>query len=169
MSRTQVLARFVFGAGETIAGTVYGTIVVLAVLAAGGRAFEQNLWQLVAVVVTTVLVLWMSHVYAHGLAESLKAGRRLDVAELVDIAQRELAIPLVAVAPTTLLVFGAVGLLSGRTAVLMALGIGVAILSIQGWRYARVERFGRAGTLAAVALNTCLGLTLVVLEVLVSH
>jgi hypothetical protein len=163
------LARFVFGAGETIAGTVYGTIVFLAVLAAGGKSFEHDLWRLVAIVVTTVLVLWMSHVYAHGLAESLKAGRRLDVPELGSIAQRELAIPLVAAAPTTLLVLGAVGLLDGRTVVRLALGVGVAILAVQGLRYARVENFGRAGTLASVALNTALGLTLVALEVLVSH
>ena len=169
VSRAEVLARFVFGAGETIAGTVYGTIVVLAVLAAGGKPFENDLWRLVAIVVTTVLVLWMSHVYAHGLAESVKAGRRLDVAEFAAIAQRELAMPLVAVAPTAMLVLGAVGLFGGRTAVLLALGVGVAILAVQGLRYARVEHFGRVGTLAAVALNTALGLTLVVLEVLVSH
>ena len=169
MSRAHLLARFVFGAGETIAGTVYGTIVVLAVLAAGGKPFENDLWRLVAIVVTTVLVLWMSHVYAHGLAESIRAGRRLDVPELGSIARRELAMPLVAVAPTAVLVLGAVGLLGGRAAVLLALGIGVAILAVQGLRYARIEQLGRGGTLAAVALNTALGLTLVVLEVLVSH
>jgi hypothetical protein len=164
-----VIGRYLFGAGETIAGTVYGTIVVLAVLAAGGKPFENDLWRLVAIVATTVLVLWMAHVYAHGLGESLKAARRLDAAELGSIARRELAMPLVAVAPTAVLVLGAVGLLGGRTAVLLALAIGVAILGVQGFRYARIERFGRVGTLAAVALNTALGLTLVVLEVLVSH
>lgn len=165
----EVLVRFVFGPGETIAGTVYGTIVVLAVLAAGGKPFENDLWRLVAIVVTTVLVLWLAHVYSHGLAESIRAGRRLDVAELGSIARRELAMPLVAVAPTAVLVLGALGLLGGRAAVLLALGIGVATLAVQGLRYARIEQFGRVGTLAAIALNTALGLTLVALEVLVAH
>ena len=169
MSRAHLLARFVFGAGETIAGTVYGTIVVLAVLAAGGKPFENDLWRLVAIVVTTVLVLWMSHVYAHGLAESLRVGRRLDVPALGSIARRELAMPLVAVAPTAVLVLGAVEMLEGRTTVWLALAVGVATLAVQGLRYARIEQLGSAGTLAAVALNTALGLTLVVLEVLVSH
>ena len=169
MSRAQAVTRFVFGSRETIAGTVYGTIVVLAVLAAGGKAFEHDLWRLVAIVVTTVLVLWMAHVYAHGLGESLQVDRRLEVAELGAIGQRELAVPLAAAAPTAVLVLGAVGLLEGRTTVRLALGIGVAILATQGLRYARVERLGRAGTLAAVALNLGLGLVLVILEVLVSH
>ena len=77
--------------------------------------------------------------------------------------------PLVAVAPTVMLVLGATGLFGGRMAVLLALGIGVATLSVQGLRHARIEHFGWRGTLAAVALNTALGLTLVFLEVLVSH
>jgi hypothetical protein len=161
--------RFVFGSSATIAGTVYGTIVVLAVLAAGGKAFEHDLWRLVAIAVTTVLVLWMAHVYAHGVGESLQAGRRLEASEVAAIARRELAIPLAAVAPTAVLMLGAVGLLAGRTAVWLAFGLAIATLAVQGLRYARVERLGRRGTLAAVALNLALGLVLVVLEVLVSH
>jgi hypothetical protein len=161
--------RFVFGSRTTIAGTVYGTIVVLAVLAAGGRAFEHDLWQLIAIVVTTVFVLWMAHVYAHGLGESLQAGRRLDAPELGSIARRELAIPLTAVAPTAMLALGAVGLLGNRTAFWLAFGVGVATLGVQGLRYAQVERIGRTGTFVAVALNLALGLVLVILEVLVSH
>ena len=169
MNRPQLAARFVFGSRGTIAGRVYGTIVVLAVWAAGGKAFENDLWRLVALVDATVLVLWLSHVYARGLAQSVETGKRVDVSELVAIARRELAVPLVAVVPTAVLVLGAVEMLEGRTTVWLALAVGVATLAVQGLRYARIEQLGRAGTLAAVALNTALGLTLVVLEVLVSH
>ena len=161
--------RLVFGSRATIAGTVYGTIVVLAVLAAGGKAYEHDLWRLVAIAVTTVLVLWLAHVYAHGLGESLRAGRRLDAAELGAIARRELAIPLAAVAPTAVLLLGVVGLLAAPTAFWLAFGLGVATLGVQGLRYARVDRLGAKGTAAAVALNVALGLVLVVLELLVSH
>jgi hypothetical protein len=52
---------------------------------------------------------------------------------------------------------------------LLALGVGVATLAVQGLRYAWAEGLGRAGALAAVAVNLVLGLALVVLEVLVSH
>ena len=158
-----------YGSPTTIAGTVYGTIVVLAVLAAGGKAFEHDLWGLTAIVVITVAVLWVAHVYAHGLAESLQLDRRLDAAELGAIARRELAIPLAAVAPTAVLVLGAVGLLRGRTAVWLAVGIGVATLALQGVRYAKVERLGPTGTLVAVALNLALGLAIIALKLVVAH
>ena len=169
MSRAEALTRLVFGSRRSIAGTVYGTIVVLAALSAGGKAFEHDLWHLAAIVVTTVLVLWIAHVYAHGLGESLQLGRRLDAAELGAVAGRELAIPLAAVAPTTILALGAVGLFRGSTAVWLADGICVATLAVQGLRYAALERLGRLGTLTSVALNLALGLTIVALKVVVAH
>lgn len=169
MSRSQALTRLVFGSRRTIAGTVYGTIVVLAALSAGGKAYEHDLWHLAAIVVTTVLVLWIAHVYAHGLGESLQAGQRLDAAGLGAVAGRELAIPLAAVAPTAMLSLGAFGLVRGSTAVWLAVGICVATLAVQGLRYALLERLGRLGTLAAVALNLALGLAIVALKVVVAH
>jgi hypothetical protein len=169
VSRADGLTRLVFGSRRSIAGTVYGTIVVLAALSAGGKAFEHDLWHLAAIVVTTVLVLWIAHVYAHGLGESLQLGRRLDAAELGAVAGRELAIPLAAVAPTTILALGAVGLFRGSTAVWLADGICVATLAVQGLRYAALERLGRLGTLTSVALILALGLTIVALKVVVAH
>jgi hypothetical protein len=169
VSWTQALRRLVFGSPGTIAGTVYGTIVVLTAMAAGGNAFEHDLWRLAAIVLTTVLVFWMAHVYAHGLGESLQVGRRLDASELGAIARQELAIPLAAVAPTAVLALGAVGLFSGQTSVWLAVGVGVATLGVEGLRYARVENLGRTGTLTAVVLNLALGLTIVALKVVVTH
>ena len=169
MSENGVLTRLVFGSRRTIAGTVYGTIVVLAALAAGGKAFQNDLWHLIALVDVTVLVLWIAHVYSHGLGESLEVGRRLDAGELGGIAGRELAIPLSAVAPTAILVLGAVGVFKGTTATWLAVGICVLALTVQGLRYALLERLGTVGTLISVALNLALGLTIVGLKVVVSH
>ena len=41
------------GSSETIAGTVYGTIIVMATLVAGAAAFRDDLWHLLAIVVVT--------------------------------------------------------------------------------------------------------------------
>ena len=165
----QTVMRLVVGSSSTIAGAVYGTIVVLAAVTAGAKAFQYDLWRLVAIVVTTVLVLWLAHVYAHGLAESIEKGRRLDAAELAAIARRELAIPLAAVAPAGVLVLGAVDLIGGRAAVWLAIAIGVVTLGVQGLRYARVEGLGSAGTLLSVSANLALGLVIVALKVVVAH
>jgi hypothetical protein len=169
VTRGETMSRLVFGSRRTIAGTVYGTIVVLAALAAGGKAFQNDLWHLIAIVDVTVLVLWIAHVYSHGLGESLQVGRRLDAAELGAIARRELAIPASAVAPTAMLVLGALGAFRGATAVWLADGICLLALTVQGLRYALLERLGTVGTLVSVALNLALGLVIVGLKVVVSH
>ena len=99
--------QLVFGSAGGIAGTVYGTIVVMATVTAGSNGEQTDTWRLAIVVAVTVLVLWIAHVYSHGLAESLERGRRLDRAELRSVARRELSIPAAAVAPVAALVLAA--------------------------------------------------------------
>jgi hypothetical protein len=161
--------RLLFGSAGGIAGTVYGTIVVMATVAVGSHGEDTDAWRLAVVVGVTVLVLWVAHVYSHALAESLERRRRLDRGELGSVARRELAIPAAAVVPIAALVLAAVGVLREQTAVWLALGVGVATLAVQGARYATVEQLGRAGTLAAIALNLILGLVIVGLEASVAH
>src|SRR5437867_11786356 len=101
------LKSLVLGTRRSVAGTVYGTIVVLASLTAGAEAFANNLWKLVGIASTTVIVLWVAHVYSHGLGESLDLGRRLTFAELTAIAGREFAILIAAVLPLAAVALGA--------------------------------------------------------------
>lgn len=163
------LRSLVLGTRATISGTVYGTIVVLAALAAGGNAFQLHPWRLDVIVAVTVVVLWLAHVYAHGLGESLGLGRRLTVSELTNIARRESAIVLAAVAPIVLLTLGALGVLGERAALRLALGVGVVTLAVQGVRYARLERLNPVATGISVAINLGIGLIIVALEAFVSH
>jgi len=163
------LKTLIVGSRGTIAGTVYGTIVVLASVTAGAKSYEEHPWQLTAIVGTTVLVLWVAHVYSHGLGRSLEAGRRLTVGELAAIARAEFSIPLAAVLPMALLALGALDVLRERTAVWLALAVGVATLTAQGVRYAHLEQLRRAGTLIAVSVNLALGLAIVALKTFVAH
>ena len=163
------LKTLVLGTRDTIAGTVYGTIVVLSVVTAGAPAFEHGEWNLVVIGAVTVLVFWLAHVYAHVLGESLHHGHRLNRAEVFTIAQRELAIPLAAVLPMTAVALGAVGVLRNSLALWVAVAIGVATLTIEGIRYARLEHLSRAGTLLTVGINLAFGLALVALKATLSH
>lgn len=163
------LGTLMVGRGDAIAGTVYGTIVVLATITAGAAGFRHDLWRLCLIVAVTVLVLWIAHVYSHGLGESLHRGRRLNSTELAHIAKREYAIPLAAVLPIASLALGAAGLLDGNTAIWIAIGLGVATLTIEGLSYARLERLGPAATLLTVTLNLALGMLIVLLKVLIAH
>ena len=164
-----MIKRFILGSRETVAGTVYGTIVVLAVLAAGADKYKHHLWQLDAIAATSAVVLWLAHVYSHALGESLRAERRLDAREFAGIARREYAVVLAAVPPVVALGLGAAGLLSASTAIWVAFGVGVVTLGAQGVRYARLEELSLPASIVSVTLNLALGLALVAAEVLVSH
>ena len=148
---------------------MYGTIVALAAVTAGASAYGHDLWRLAAIVAVSVLILWIAHVYAHGLGESLTLGRRLTATELAAIAGHELSIALAAVLPLTAIALGALGVFDDRTAVWIALGIGVAGLAVQGVRYARLERLGLLPTAVAIAVNVGLGLLIVAAKVIFAH
>ena len=163
------LKRFILGDRQRIAGTVYGTIIVMSVLAAGAKSYEHQLWRLVVVAAVSVVVLWLAHVYAHGLGESLKVGRRVTSGELVSIARRESSVVAAAILPLVAVGLGAAGLLQARTAVRLALWLGAVALTAQGIRYSQLERLSRAGTFFTIGLNIAIGLGLVGLEVLVAH
>jgi hypothetical protein len=159
----------ILGTRETISGTVYGTIVVLAALTAGGEAYKHDPWRLDVIVAVTVVVLWLAHVYSHGLGQSLTAGRRLTTGELTKVARREFSIPLAALLPIALITLAALDVLAERTALRLALGVGVVTLTAQGIRYARLERLTPIAASVTVAVNLAFGLTIVALEAFVAH
>jgi hypothetical protein len=137
------------------------------VLAAGAKAYEHHLWRLDVIAATSAVVLWLAHVYSHGIGESLKLGRRLTVSELVSVARREYSIVAAAVPPV--LALGAAGVVSPRTAIWLVFGVGAITLAAQGVRCARLERLSRGGAVLTVVVNLVLGLALVAVEVLISH
>ena len=169
MALHTTLRRIALGHREGVAGTVYGTIVVMATLAAGSRGEETRPWKLATVVAVTVLVLWVAHVYAHALAEGLRQERQLKPREIGSVARQELSIALAAVAPVAVLALAQLGAVESQTAVWLALGIGVATLAFQGARYAELEHLGRLGRAVSVSLNVGLGLAIVLLEASITH
>jgi hypothetical protein len=162
------MTRLLVGGERGIGGTVYGTVLALAALTAGA-AEHLGTQKLAVVVATTAGVIWIAHVYAHGLGESIERGDRLRWSELSSIAAREMPILAAAAAPTLILVLGAVGLVKESTDILLAFAVGLVALAAQGARYARVEHLGLLGTVAAVAVNLALGAIVVGLKVLITH
>jgi hypothetical protein len=148
---------------------VYGTIIVMSVIAAGAHAYEHHLWRLVAIAGGSAVVLWLAHVYSHALGESLSIGRRITVEEVASIARRESAVIAAAIVPLVAVALGAAGVLEHRTAVQLALWLGVAALAAQGIRYARLEHLRPGATLVTISVNVAIGLMLVALEVLIAH
>ena len=85
---------------ERLAGFVYGTIVVLAVLVAGDAGhYPDDARRIAVLVLVTSFVLWVAHVYAHALAHSVAHDERVSPAELRLIARREGSLVEAAVPP----------------------------------------------------------------------
>lgn len=161
-------ARLIFGSGTGISSTVYGTLVVMATITVG-YAGQNHPWKLAILVSTTALVLWISHLYAHGLSESIVEHRRLHAWEVAGIARREVGILLAAALPTLALLLGAFEVVREARAVWLAIGMGLLTLLVEGVRYAKLEGFGRGGTLLAIGANLALGSSVVLLKVAVAH
>ena len=137
---TRQLKHVAFGSSRRIAGTVYGTVIVMSTIVAGSA--DHTGWDLTTLVASTALVIWIAHVYAHELGESIERHHRLDWRGLRGIATRQLPILAAALVPTVMLSLGAAGILHENRAIWAAIGVGLATLGIQGARYARVERLG---------------------------
>jgi hypothetical protein len=167
-SSPRPLVRLIFGTGEQTAGLVYGTVVVMATIAAA-YATEKDPWRLAVLVSLTVLVLWIAHVYAHGLSLTINRRRRLVRGDLRLVAERELGIILAAVPPVAALLLGALELVREKNAVWLALALGLVTLGGEGVRYARLEHLRFGGALLVVAANLALGLLVVLLKVLLAH
>jgi hypothetical protein len=154
--------------GERLGGFIYGTIVVLSVVIAGARIYGGP-GHLAVFVVVAMLVLWLAHVYSHGLALSVTHDDHLTLAELGQVAGREASILEAGVPSLIALLLGAAGILSEEASVWLALGVGLAVLAVEGVVFARVEHLRWAGTAAVVALNVGLGVLLIWLKLLVGH
>jgi len=85
--------------------------------------------------------------YPHGLGESLDLGAAADARELGAIARREIADSARGGLPGAMIVLCALGVLGYTAALWLATGVGVATLTIQGVRYALLERLSRVETM----------------------
>src|SRR5580765_2819298 len=155
--------------GERLSGFVYGTIVALAVLVAGARAYPHAAGHIAALVAVTSVVFWLAHVYAQALGGSVAHDKHLTLAELRRVARHEAAIVEAAVPLVATLLLGAIGLFTTAVAVWLAFAVGLAVLAAEGVLVARVERLGWVGTLVIVGANLALGVVLVGLKLVVTH
>jgi hypothetical protein len=155
--------------GERLGGFIYGTILSLAVLVGGVKAYPDHAWKIVVLLAVTAVVFWLAHVYSHGLAHVVSQDRHLSLAELRRIGRHESSIIEAAIPPVVAMLLAAFGLLSTRAAGWIAYGLGLAVLTVSGLVFARVERLGWLATLLVVVLNVALGLALVILKLVVTH
>ncbi|WP_433158346.1 hypothetical protein [Kribbella sp. CA-247076] len=147
------------------AGAIYGTIVAMAMIAAG--AHGTGLGRLLLVTLATLCVFWIAHVYAAALEHHLRAAQRLDWAAIRRAMAEEWPLVTGPLPCLAVLALGALGLLGETVTIRLALWIG--ILQLLGWgiTFARRQRWSWPTALTAGLVNTACGIAIVVLEVLI--
>jgi len=154
---------------DRVAGFTYGTLVTLSMVIAGAKLYPDGPGQIAAFVVLTTVALWLAHVYARTIGQSVSHERRLQLAGLRHIARREGAIVEAALPPVVPLLLAAVGLISTQLALWVAFALGLVVLAVQGVQFARAERLGLLRTCVAVTVNVGAGLVLVCMKLLLTH
>jgi hypothetical protein len=114
---------------DNLAGAVYGTIAVAALLAAESARRETYLSTVAAVVITLALY-WLAHSYAEFTGERLRTGERITLAGFSRMMARELTILIGAAVPLGVLLIAWGNGASLTTAVNAAIWTSAAMIAL---------------------------------------
>ena len=142
---------------------------MLSVVIAGAKIYPDRPGHVAAFVAVATFVLWLAHVYAQGLAQSVTHDQHVSLVELGHVVRQEASILEAGVPSIIALLLGAAGVLSEDAAVWLAIGLGLAVLALEGFVFARLERLGWSSTALVVTLNVGLGVLLIWLKLLLGH
>jgi hypothetical protein len=114
-----------------------------------------------------MLVFWLAHVYAEGVARRLQVDRDLRLADLRELVADELPELYPTLPAMLVLALGWIGVLSREAAADTAIALGVATLAAMGYVIARRSQLPPRATVISVALNGGFGLAIVALKVFI--
>jgi hypothetical protein len=154
-------------ARANVAGAVYGQVVVTSFVAALSEEESIDAGEIFVGLLVTVLVFWLAHVYGDAVAQRLTHEAPLAWREVWTIAKYEWPMMQAAVPALFVLGLGWAGAVPPRTAVGLAIGLGVMALLVWGFVIARASKLSALATLGSVALNGAIGLAIVALKILV--
>ncbi|HEY7619373.1 MAG TPA: hypothetical protein VH834_06335 [Solirubrobacteraceae bacterium] len=149
------------------ARAIYGTILVMAVIAALAHDESITSAELIAGVAATTIVFWIAHVYAEVLGNRLHEDNPMNWANAWSAIQHEWPIVQAAVPLVLALGLGVVGILDTDSAVNVAIGVGILELFLWGLTVGRKLGLSLTATIAAGVVNGALGVAIAGLKVLV--
>jgi len=152
---------------HAVARTIYGTILITALVAGLSEGKDIDAWQILVSVTGTALVFWAAHVYAEVLSQRLAAGRSLSWDETNRAMGDELPMIQAGAPAGIALSLAALGFYSTETGVTLAIGFGVASLFAYGIVLGHREGAGRLQTFIGACVNGAFGLVIVALKAFV--
>lgn len=152
--------------GRRMQAAVYGTILVISVIAVASE-YQGKPLRITGSVVATQLIFYLAHVYAGQLGVRLETLHSPTRTDLREIAWEEWPLFAAAGPPCIALLIGGLTPLNDAVWVGIALAIGVGTLVLYGIRLGIAERRSVPGVIMTATVNGAFGLLLVVLKVLV--
>ena len=152
---------------HAVARTIYGTILVTALVAGISEGKDIDAWQILVSVAGTLLVFWAAHVYSEVISQRLAAGRSLSWAETGRSMGEELPMIQAGIPAGIALGLAALGFYSTETGVTLAIGFGVASLFAYGVVLGHREGANRTQTFVTACVNGTFGLVIVALKAFV--
>src|SRR4051812_21283421 len=149
------------------AGAIYGTIVVLAAI--GGTAEGTSEAQILTLMLASVVVFWLAHVYCDVIAGRVAGAHDPFGAAVRAAARHERPIIEAATLPAIAIVLGIVGVFERDTAIRVALFAGLLTLFGWGIAHGRAAGLSRPMTFLAAMADAGFGAIIVVLELLLHH
>ncbi|HYI35913.1 MAG TPA: hypothetical protein VEX39_04880 [Thermoleophilaceae bacterium] len=152
---------------ERIANGIYGTIVTAATMSVVSDKRWDEPFKTSAQVLATVVVFWLAHSFAHGIAQRATAESSVEHGD----AMRDLRAtwPMVAAAFPLLVPMVLVGfkVFTYNTGLWVSYGLAIVILASWGLVIGRRRRLGRGRTAGLVMASGTLGLLLITLKEIV--
>lgn len=142
-----------------VADAVYGTILVLAVVAALSQDKQAGPGAIAAGALATSIVFWVVHVYAEVLSRRTGGDTTPTRPMVAAAARQEWPLVEAALAPLAPLLLGAIGLFSRGTSITLAIAVGLADLG--GWGYVAGRAMGQSRVKSGLSALVVVGLGLV--------
>jgi hypothetical protein len=149
---------------KNLTSAIYGTILATAVLTGIDAAEPVTARRALAILLATGTVVWAAHVYAHLLADRLEGRHRMKRGDIRRVMSDQWPLLQSTLVPATPLALGALEIVARDAALNLARLACVATLFGWGWVFSRREGHGYLGRAGAGALNACVGLFIIGLE-----
>lgn len=152
--------------GRRMQAAVYGTILVISVIAVASE-YQGEPLRIMGSVIATQFIFYLAHVYAGQLGVRLELRHAPSRMELREIAWEEWPLFAAAGPPCIALVIGGLTPLNDDVWVTIALGVGVGTLVLYGIRLGIAEGRSLTGVIMTASINGAFGLLLVMLKIIV--
>ena len=151
----------------SVTEAIYGLILATSVIAVSREYDPSNAGRIGVTVLVTGVVFWLAHIYARGLACSLRNHRMLNRSEVREVLRHDWPLVEATVPPVLILGLGALDIVPDKAAILAAMLAALVELAAVGAYVARTSGAGLPGTVVSAVIAVTLGSAVVLLKALV--